>query len=162
MQPFLHGPQNFLIIARARQNQTPGCKAMKGKTWRMEIGALQAPQHRPLRRKPGQDTGKESCRHRAILAFCPGAPEFMQRAQRQAAPGQAGIDGRDPERQNRPNLPAVFEGGELLSQSRKLCPFATCHLMDPLNVLYLFLSELKSQAFLYRPCWLPLPSFEPR
>lgn len=146
MQPFFHGPQNVLIVARPRQNQALGRKAMKGEAWRVEIGALQAPQHRPLGRKPGQNAGQESGRHRALLAFCSSASQLMKRTQRQAAPRQMSIDGSDAKRQNRHCLSAIFAYRQLPPQGCEPCAFSAFRHVDSLNVLYLFLSELRSQV----------------
>ena len=119
---------------------------MKGKTRRMEIGALQAPQHRPLGRKPCQNAGQESGRHCALFAFRPGASQLMKRTQGQAAPRQIPIDGSDAKRQNRHRLSAIFACCQLLPQSCEPCAFFAFRHVDPLNVLYLFLSKPKSQV----------------
>jgi len=100
-QPFFHRPQRLLVVLRARQKQPPGCQTIKGEARRVQIGASEAPQHGPLGRKPRQDAGKESRRHGAILALRPDAFDLVQRAQGQAAPRQAGIDGDKIEGQDR-------------------------------------------------------------
>ena len=93
----------------------------------MEIGTLQAPQHGPVGGKPGQNPGQKRRRHGAFLALGPGTPELMQRAQGQAAPGQAGVNGSHLERQGRGSLPAGFQRRQLLPQRCDLRAFSFYH-----------------------------------
>lgn len=100
---------------------------MQGQPGRMEIGTAQAPEHRPLGRKPRQNPGQKSGCDGTILAFRPFPSQLVQRPQRQAAPRQACIDGGDRERQNRYTLAAVFDRGQKLPEGSELRSFSTIH-----------------------------------
>ena len=86
---------------------------MPQQTRRIEIGTHEAPQHGALRRKPRQHPRQETRRRCAVLVV---AFNLVQRAQGQAAGGQADIDGRHAERQDRFCPAASFQHRKLLPQ----------------------------------------------
>jgi len=140
-QPLFHRPQEVAFIPRPQQHQPPGIEPDQRQAGRVEIGTLQAPQHRPAparlfpARQPRQDAGEE-CHRRAILIGTAGAFDLMQGSQRQALPGQGSIDRRLPKGQHDGLLAEALCLGEVtaqLGQPRLAGGFGSLS-----HVLYLF------------------------
>lgn len=102
-------------MRRAQQHQPPCIEPGQRQTGGVKIGALQAPQHRPCRRQPRQDTGEE-CHGRTILIADAGILDLMQGSQRQAPPGQGLIDRRHTKRQHAGFLAEALRFGEVAAQ----------------------------------------------
>ena len=98
-QPLLHRPQGVTLLLRTQQHQPLGIEPGERQTGRVEIGTLEAPQHRPRGGQPRQDAG-EKRRRCAVLVGGTGIFDLMQSSQGQALPGQCFIDRRHPKRQH--------------------------------------------------------------
>ncbi len=89
-QTFLHGPQDFLVVAPAKDDQPPRRQAEGTEPVAVKIPAALAPKDRC----PGVRMGNTGEQGGTKTGGRHIAGHFVQSAQGQAAPGQAGIDGR--------------------------------------------------------------------
>lgn len=106
----------------------------------MEIGLTQAPEHRPCRHKPRQNTGEKCCRGAVATTREAGAFDLMQGRQRQAAPGQGTINRGSAKRQHRPRRLAKAFGSSQIAAQIDQPRLAGIFRSLTHNVLYLFFS----------------------
>jgi hypothetical protein len=144
-QPLLHRPKNVALIRRAQQHQPPGIEPGQCQTGCVEVGALQAPQHRPRGRQPRQDAGEK--RHdRAILVDGTGILDLMQGSQRQTLPGQGLIDLRYPKGQHGDILAEALRLSQVTAQIGQPCLAGDFGSLSHVLYLFKFILRVKTAA----------------
>src|ERR1051326_7349465 len=98
-QPFFDGPQYVLVARRADDDKARRVEPMRQEPRPVQIGPLQAPQHRP-RAKAGEDAGDKAASGGAVLLVAALPEDLVHRAQGEAAARQGAVDRRDPGRQD--------------------------------------------------------------
>ena len=94
-QSFLHGEEHGLGLACFRVDDAVRAKPDRIERRCKKIGLFQYPEHRSS--QAGQSTSDHQRGGSAMLDIGTTACHFMQGTDSQAAAGQAGIDGEDPE-----------------------------------------------------------------
>lgn len=102
-QGLLHGGQDLAVLPGLDVDDPVGIEPDGGERRREQVAPPQAPEHRAA--PAGEDAGREQGRGRRMLAVDPALDAFVQRAERQPAPGQMPVDRLDPEGERRPRRP---------------------------------------------------------
>src|SRR5207248_3650300 len=95
-QPFLDRPQEVLIARRRDDDEAGGIEAVRQKSRPVQIGPLQAPQHRPPA-EAGEEAGDKAASGGAVLLLAIDAEDLVHPPQSETpAPPRPGARGDAP------------------------------------------------------------------
>ena len=125
VQAFLHALQHPCRLAGLGVDHPVRMQADAGQTGGEQVGMLHRPQHRAT--QPNQQAGDEQRGGRTVLHVRAGAHNLVQRAQRQAAFRQAGVDRRQQrQRGSAAGMRAALDAGDARTQGMQGLRLGVC------------------------------------